>query len=348
MNEKLPSDYPKLLRELKQRIQGARVRAALAANAELIHLYWDIGRLIVEQQEKQGWGKSVVERLSADLASEFPDQGGLSPANLWRMRQFYSEWNQASAILAQSARELLGVLSQVPWFTNVQLFTKVKDPRERYWYALQTIENGWSRAVLTVQIESGLYQRQGGAASNFERTLPAPDSDLAQEVFKDSYVLDFVGGESHRHERGLEKELTTRITDFLLELGKGFAFVGRQYRLDVGGDEFFIDLLFYHLRLHCYVVIDLKMRKFQPSDAGQINFYLEAIDRQVRDPKIDGRSIGLILCKEKNSLVVEYALARAQNPAAVATWEISHQLPEELKDELPTAEQLAEKLADQD
>ena len=387
MSGSLPAGYGPLLDGLKARIHSARVRAALAANAELIHLYWDMGRLIVEQQERQGWGKSVVERLSADLRAEFPGQKGLSTQNLWFMRQFYNEWNQSFAILSQAATELPGpsrpfiqqmaqeILSQpvtelespanlaqplpesdaeqvllrivreIPWGQNIDLVTKLKDPRERLWYALQTIEHGWSRAVLAAQIQSSLHARQGTAPTNFRRTLPPPQSDLAEGLFKDRYLFDFLAGGAWLRERELEAGLTTHITRFLLELGKGFAYVGRQYRLEVGGDEFFLDLLFYHLRLHCYVVIDLKTGKFDPRDAGQISFYLEAVDRQVRNHAVDGPSIGLVLCREKNNLVVEYALARASGPTAVATWELTGELPGDLKDALPTAGELEAEFA---
>lgn len=388
-NNPIPANYGGLLKELKSRIQSARVKAALAANAELIHLYWDMGRMIVDQQEKEGWGKSVVERLSQDLQSEFPDQKGLSPRNIWMMRQFYLEWIESSAILSQFVAELehapqaklqqllgeilsqpareflqrpvaeigatgklprhvreldapqilLRIVREIPWGQNIDLISKLKDPRQRLWYALKTIENGWSRAVLTAQIESGLIDNQGAALTNFNATLPGPQSDLAQGILKDRYLLDFIAGGEAVRERDLENQLATHMTRFLVELGKGFAYVGRQYRITVGGDEFFIDLLFYHVRLHSYIVIELKTGRFEPEFSGKMNFYLEAIDRQVRTER-DGPTLGLILCKEKNNVVVEYALARADRPMGVATWEFSKQVPKELQDALPTAAEL--------
>lgn len=379
MNSTLPPDYDALLSSLKARIRSARVRAALAANAELIHLYWDIGRMIVDRQEEEGWGKSVVERLSNDLRAEFPGQSGLSPQNLWSMRQVYLAWHRSLPILQQALGELeadphlltqpvsqalhriaaetlpvspedsagflLRIVREIPWGQNIDLVTKIKDPVQRLWYALQTVENGWSRAVLSVQIETDLFSRQGAAQTNFAKTFSAPDSDLVQGLFKDRYLLDFIPGGTVLRERQLEESLTSHITRFLLQLGKGFAFVGRQYRLEVGGDELFLDLLFYHVRLHCYVIVDLKAGKFDPRDAGQINFYLEAVDRQVRNHEVDAPSIGLILCREKNHLVVEYALARTDRPTAVATWELTGKLPDALSASLPTVEQLEEEFS---
>lgn len=381
----MPTNYGGLLGELKARIQSARVKAALAANAELISLYWDMGKMIVKRQEEEGWGKSVIEQLSKDLQAVFPDQKGLSPRNIWRMRQLYLEWFQKFIILPQPVAELenlihsndqllnntnlsqlvteiksspniaqpnreieleglvLQIIRQLPWGQNIVLLLKLKDPRQRLWYALKTIENGWSRNVLTAQIESNLIERQGNAFTNFDLTLPKPDSDLAQNILKDSYLLNFISADETIKERELEDQLSTHMTQFLMELGKGFAFVGRQYRLEVGGDEFYVDLLFYHLHLHCYIVIELKTGKFEPEYAGKMNFYLEAIDRQVRTPQ-DNPSIGLILCKEQNHIVVEYALARIGKPMGVSAWRLTNHLPDDYHDQLPTVKQLTEEL----
>ena len=300
--------YVELLAGLKNRIRIGRVRAALAANAELIGMYWDLGRMIVERQAAAGWGKSVVDHLSEDLRAEFPFQQGLSGRNLWLMRQFYMEWSQSFTILQRSIAELgivkqdshnadiLQVISAIPWGQNIDLVSRVKDPVQRFWYARQTVENGWSRPVLAVQIETDLYSRQGAALTNFKRALPPPGSDLAQQIFKDRYLLDFVVGGPEMLERELEEQLTTRITRFLLELGKGFAFVGRQFRISVGEDDFFIDMLFYHIHLHSYIAVELKTGRFEPEYTGKMNFYLEVLDRQVRRSQ-DGPSIGLILCR---------------------------------------------------
>ena len=358
----IPTNYPRLLGDLKSRIRNARVRAALAANAELISLYWDIGRLIVERQAEEAWGKGIVDLLSADLRREFDGMDGLSASNLRRMRRFYIEWSQSSVICAQPVRKLPSpdetgspiedklvgnllpdILREVPWGHNITLMEKLTEPEMRLWYARMASQNGWSRAILQAQIESGLWTREGAAPTNFARTLPNLESDLARSLFKDPYLLDFVIGKEQLSERDLEDQIASHITQFLIELGNGFAYVGRQYPIKVEDEEYFIDLLFYHLHLHCYVVIDLKMTKFQPEFAGKMNFYLEAVDRQVRRSP-DSQSIGLILCKEHKRLVVEYALARSTSPLGVSAWQMTRKLPKELRGELPSAEEFQEGL----
>ena len=289
-----PTGYADWLTSLKTRIHHARQRAALAVNQELIGLYWQIGRDILQRQAEQGWGKKVIDRLSRDLRTAFPEMKGLSPRNLQYMRTFAEAW-PGPEIVQQA-------VAQLPWGHNVILLDKVGTPEARRWYALKAIEHGWSRNVLVMQIESGLMERSGTAVTNFPATLPAAQSDLAIESLKDPYRFDFLGLGEEAQERDIERALTQHVTDFLLELGAGFAFVGRQVLLDVGGEEFFIDLLFYHLKLRCYVVIELKAGKFKPEHLGQLGFYLTAIDRQVRHPD-DNPSIGLLLCKSRNRVV---------------------------------------------
>ena len=368
------ASYAALLNDLKSRIRTAQVKAVLAVNREMIGLYWDIGQTIVERQKAEGWGKSVVDRLAADLQKEFPGESGFSPGNVWRMRAFYLAWTEGARdvaslasqddweklqqaagdlprpILAKLARELDGAslpraAAEIPWFHNVVLVEKLKNPVERLWYAWQTTEQGWSRAVLVHQIETDLFRRQGRALTNFDRTLPAPDSDLAQQAFKDPYCVGFLPMMAAAREREYEQGLVSRIRDFLLELGVGFAFVGQQVHMEVGGQDFYIDLLFYHFRLRCFVVVELKNRAFEPEFAGKMNFYLAVVDDQMRHPD-DRPSIGLILCKEHNRVIVEYALKDATRPMGVARWELSQALPEDLKGDLPGPDELAARLVD--
>lgn len=320
-------NYFSLLDGLKKRIRTVQVRAALAVNAELILLYWHIGREILARQQKGGWGGKVIDRLAKDLKREFPDMKGFSPRNLKYMRAFADAYPREQIV--QEA------LAQIPWYHNIALLEKLKDPEQRLWYARKTVENGWSRNILTLQIESGLYQRQGGAITNFERTLPTPQSDLAQQLIKDPYHLDFLSLSDSVQERELESALVKHIRDFLLELGVGFAFVGSQYRLEVAGNEYFIDLLFYHLKLRCYIVIDLKVTEFRPEYTGKMNFYVSAVDDLLRHSD-DQPTIGIILCKSKDRTIAEYALRNLDTPIAVST----HQLPKQLKESLPSVEQL--------
>jgi predicted nuclease of restriction endonuclease-like (RecB) superfamily len=331
----LPAGYAELLESLKARIREAQVRAALSVNRELVLLYWHIGREILQRQEREGWGAKVIDRLARDLRREFPDMKGFSPRNLKYMRAFAEAWPDEQ-IVQQAA-------AQIPWFHNVVLLEKVKDHAARLWYAQQTIEHGWSRNVLVHQIESKLYQRQGKAITNFERTLPTPQSDLARSLIKDPYVFDFLSLGPGAQERDLERALLNHVRDFLLELGKGFAFVGSQYRLDVGGEEFYIDLLFYQLRLRCFVVIDLKIGEFKPEYAGKMNFYLSAVDDLLRHSE-DRPSIGLILCKSQNRLVAEYALRDVSKPMGVATYRLTEALPADLQENLPSIEELKKEL----
>ena len=327
--------YDDFLRDLKERIRSAQVRAVLAVNRELVLLYWQIGRDILARQQQQGWGAKVIERLSADLRSSFPEMKGFSPRNLKYMRAF------AEAYLEESFVQQ--VVAQIPWGHNVRLLDLVKEPTERLWYAQQTIQYGWSRNILVHQIESGLYRRQGKATTNFDRTLPQPQSELAQQLLKDPYNFDFLSLGKDALERDLERALIDHIRDFLLELGVGFAFVGSQYHLEVGGQDFYLDLLFYHLRLRCYVVVDLKMSDFQPEFSGKMNFYLSAADDLLRHPD-DQPSIGIILCKSKNQAIAEYALRDLNKPIGVSAYQLQSALPEQLKSSLPTIEELEDVL----
>lgn len=377
--------YGPLLAELKSRVRAAQVRAALAVNAELVRLYWQLGHRIAQQQAKEGWGAGVIPRLAADLHAEFPELKGFSERNIKRMLGFAREYPglfmivpqpaallpedgtapsvpQAAAQLTASAivqptvaqlspNDPLSILPQLvaklPWFHHVILMEKVKDRATRLWYMQHAVEHGWSRAVLTVQIEARAHRRAGKAVTNFAQTLPPPQSDLAQQVLKDPYTFDFLTLSTAARERELEQGLTDHIQKFLVELGVGFAFVGRQVHLEVGGEDYYLDLLFYHLKLRCFVVLDLKMEAFKPEFAGKMNFYLTAVDEQMRHAD-DQPTIGLLLCKEKNRLTVEYALRDVKKPIGVAEWKtrLVESLPRQLRGALPSVEDLERGLAD--
>jgi len=326
-----PDNYDDFFRNLKERIRSAQVKAALAVNQELVLLYWQIGQDILQRQQEEGWGTKVVDRLAQDLKMEFPEMTGFSPRNLKYMRAF-AEAYPAEAIVHQ-----LG--AQIPWKHNCTILDKLKAPEQRAWYIQKTIENGWSRTVLIYQIDTDLYSRQGGALTNFQQVLPAPQSDLAQSLLKSEYNLEFLALREKILERDLERALLEHMQKFLLELGVGFAFVGSQYRLDVEGDEFFVDLLFYHLALSCFVVIELKTTDFKPEYSGQINFYVNVIDDKLRRPT-DNPTIGIILCRSKKKAVVEYALRGMSQPISVSTYRTTAALPEEFKTKLPSIEDL--------
>jgi predicted nuclease of restriction endonuclease-like (RecB) superfamily len=339
-----PAGYFELLDDLKNRIRAARVRATLSVNREMITLYWEIGKSIVERQRDEGWGRSVVERLSHDVQSEFPGIGGFSVQNIWKMRAFYLAWTEVISNLSQPVRELDGknlpqAIGAIPWGHNTELIFKLKDPKERLWYAMMVIEMGWSRVILVHQIESGLYQRQGRAVTNFERALPPPQSDLAQQSLKDPYIFDFPTLSEDAAEKHLERGLIDQIRKFLLELGIGFAFVGSRVHLEVEGEDFYIVLLFHHLRLRCFVVIDLKTGVFKPEFAGKMNFYLSAVDDQWRHPTANP-SIGIILCKTKKKVIAEYALRNTSIPIGVSEYTLTQAVPAELKASLPSIEEL--------
>jgi predicted nuclease of restriction endonuclease-like (RecB) superfamily len=365
----LPGSYTSLLVDLKARVRKAQVKAALSVNRELILLYWHMGREIWRAQKAEGWGAKVVERLAKDLAEEFPEMAGFSPLNLKRMRAFFAAWESmklvsqpvtqlrksrapkpVAEIISQTVTQLdfpPEPLSLLPWGTNLVLLQKLKDSSTRLWYARKTLEHGWSRAVLTVQIEMKLHERSGKAITNFDLTLPPPQSDLAREALKDPYTFDFLSLSEVAHERDLERGLVEHVQQLLLEMGAGFAFVGRQVHLEVGDEDFYLDLLFYHLLLRCFVVVDLKMKPFEPEFAGKMNFYLSAVDEQMRHQN-DAPTIGLLLCKDaKNKLKVEYALRDVTKPIGVAQWQtkLVESLPENLRGSLPTIRDLERELA---
>ena len=333
----VPEEYEQLLGDLKDRIRKAQLRAALAVNRELVLLYWRMGRDILVRQDEQGWGAKVIDRLAADLKRAFPEMSGFSPRNLKYMRSFAAAWPEEPIVQQLAA--------QIPWFHNCVLFDKVKEPAERAWYVRKTVEHGWSRNVLVLQVESGLFRRQGRAVTNFEATLPAPQSDLARELLKDPYNFDFLTLADDAQERELERGLLEHIRSFLLELGVGFAFVGSQHHLEVGGEDFYIDLLFYHLKLRAFVVIELKTTEFRPEYAGKMNFYLSAVDDLLRHPS-DEPSIGLILCKAKNKVMAEYALRDMGKPIGISGFKLAESLPEPLRGNLPTIADLEAELSE--
>ena len=334
----LPSNYADLLADVKRRVQEARVRAVLAANSELVLLYWDIGHRILKEQDQSGWGAKVIDRLAQDLRSSFPDMKGFSPRNLKYMRAFAVAWPDRSFVQQLAA--------QMPWAHNCMLLDKISDPETRHWYIQQTVKNGWSRNVLAVQIDTRLHERQGNAVSNFKSTLPPADSELVAQAFKDPYLFDFLGTADLHAERDIEQSLMDHIQRFLLELGAGFAFVGRQVHLEVGDQDFYIDLLFYHLRLRCFVVVELKAVPFDPAFVGQLNLYLSAVDDLLRHPD-DKPTVGLLLCRDKNQVVVEYALRGLKKPIGVAKWQaqLVKSLPNDLKGSLPSIEELEKELS---
>nr|WP_216614783.1 PDDEXK nuclease domain-containing protein [Methylomonas sp. ZR1] len=332
-----PTGYTDWLTELKTRIHSAQQRAALSVNRELILLYWQIGRDILERQAQQGWGAKVIERLSHDLRTAFPDMKGFSRANLMYMRAFAEAWPDAEIV-----QQLVG---RLPWGHNLVLLSKLKDAENRKRYAERAIEYAWSRNVLNIHIETRLLEREGNAVTNFEANLPKPHSDLARESLKDPYLFDFLGIGQEADEREIENALVQHITRFLIELGAGFAFVGRQYHLEVGGDDFFIDLLFYHLKLRCYVVVELKTGAFKPEHTGQLSFYLTAVDAQLKSEH-DQPTIGLLLCKTQNRIVAEYALRDTNRPIGVAEYQLVEALPAELQTSLPSIEEIEQELGD--
>jgi predicted nuclease of restriction endonuclease-like (RecB) superfamily len=320
--------YRRFVEGIKERIRTAQLKAALAANAELVLHYWEIGREILASQKQEGWGAKVVDRLASDLRREFPKLSGYSSRNLKYMRAFAAAWPDR-AIMQQLA-------AQIPWAHNCVLLDRVKDAKAREFYIVQIVRHGWSRSVFIHHLDTELHKRIGKAPTNFALTLPSPESDLTKELLKDPYIFKPAPLDESANERALENALIARLKDFLIELGSGFAFVGNQYRLEVDGEEFFLDLLFYHTRLHCYVVIDLKVGEFEPEFAGKMNFYQAAVDDLVKTAQ-DGPTIGIILCRGKNKTVVEYTLRDAKSPIGVAEYRL---LPPKLKAELPETKEL--------
>ncbi len=334
INNLLPDDYETWLITLKQQIQNAQQRAALAVNQELLQLYWQMGHDILQRQQVLGWGAKVIDQLAADLQRAFPELKGFSARNLKYMRKF-----------AEALPEVIvqPPAAQLPWFHICTILDKVKNADDRLWYMQRAVQHGWSRSVLVHQIESRLLEREGQATTNFEVSLPAPHSELAQQTLKDPYIFDFLSLGAEAKERDIEQALTQHISQFLLELGTGFAFVGKQVHVEVGGDDFYLDLLFYHLKMHCYVVIELKTGDFKPEHTGQLNFYLSAVDSQIKSEH-DAPTIGLLLCKTRNRVVAEYALRDNSKPIGVAEYLLAQTLPADLEDQLPSIERIEREL----
>lgn len=363
-------DFAALVADVKDRIQSAQTRAVLAVNNELVRLYWDIGRIIDERQKREGWGAAVVPRLALKLKNELPEVKGFSERNIDRMIAFHRAYpapaefspppvaklarpekvpqavakSPAPAAQDAPARGPDSVLWCVPWAHHVILMEKVKDLSARRWYMEQTLANGWSRNILALQIGARAHARHGKAVSNFAAALPAPQSDLVQQTLKDPYIFDFLTLAEPFQERELETELVRHLEKFLLELGQGFAFVGRQYRLDVGDEDFYVDLLFYHLRLRAFVVIDLKKGKFKPEYAGKLNFYCNVVNDRLKHAT-DAPTIGLILCQTRDHLLAEYSFAGIDKPIGISTYELTRALPARLRSALPTVEEIEAELS---
>ena len=336
------AEYQEWLGAIKQRIVSVRLRMALAASRELILFYWELGAMIAQKQAQSQWGDKLIAQLSADLQKAFPDIKGLSTSNLKYCLRFFQFYTGAQGIPApDSAGAPFGQqpVDQMPWGHNIQIFTKCHSVVEARFYIEQTLEQGWSRDVLALQLKSNLYARAGKAVTNFSHTLPLPQSDLAQQTLKDPYTFDFMAMTAPFNERDVERQLTQHITQFLLELGKGFAFIGRQYHLEVAGNDYYIDLLFYHVTLKCYVVVELKNRKFIPEYAGKLNFYLSAVDSLLKRDD-DQPTIGLLLCRDKNNIEVEFALRDMNKPMGVSEYTLVEALPDNLKGALPTVEEI--------
>lgn len=354
------ASYREALAEIKQRVRHAQARAVLAVNAELIRLYWEIGALIDARQKQEGWGAGVIPQLAHDLHNELPEEKGFSERNIKRMLAFFREYPhlefmpQAVAQIGQTnqmdtqvpqavALFPAALMASVPWGHHAELMSKVKDLPARQWYMQAVVEQGWSRSVLLMQIETAAHTRMGKAVSNFGQRLPSPDSDLVQQTLKDPYLFDFLTLEADFHERELETGLVAHLEKFLLELGQGFAFVGRQYHLAVSEKDFYLDLLFYHLKLRCYVVIELKRGDFKPEYAGKMNFYCSVVDDQLRHPG-DNPTIGLILCQQPDRILAEYALRGMDKPIGVSSFELTRALPDSLQSSLPSIEAIEQEL----
>jgi predicted nuclease of restriction endonuclease-like (RecB) superfamily len=335
-NEINNAEYSDWLNSIKVQIHNSQIKAALSVNAELISLYWNIGKSIVEKQEIQGWGNSVVEKLSKDLKTHLNNINGFSRTNLFAMRQLYLFYKQHSEFVPQA-------VGQIPWGHNRLILNKIKDVKQALFYIQSAIENGWSRNILELQIEGNLFERQGNAITNFQNTLTKPQSELAEQTLKDPYIFDFLTLEKDAHELEIERQLVAHVTKFLLELGKGFAFIGRQYELQIGKKTRYLDLLFYHIRLRCFVVVELKGGEFEPEFAGKMNYYLSAVD-DILKTGTDNPTIGIILCRSKEKIDVEYALRDFGKPIGVSNFMITEIIPNNLKSELPTVEQIENEL----
>ena len=337
------TDYKDWLQSLKGRIQQSQIKAAIQVNSELLSLYWQMGKDIVEKQAQAKWGDGFLQTLSADLSKMFPTMKGFSYRNLKSMRQWYLFYNQQNTIRKQLVSQLEVSLFSVPWGHHLMIMQRCKDIQEAIFYVYKTIENHWSRSVLEHQIELNLYERQGKAITNFQQQLPIATSDLAQELTKDPYVFDFLSITGSYTEKELQQYLEDQMTKFLLELGKGFCFYGKQVHINVGGDDFYIDLFFYNVQLHCYVVVELKTIKFKPEHIGQLKFYVTAINRQLRT-EADNPTIGLLICKDKNDIVAEYTLDDIHNPIGISSYKLFDQLSKDYKSSLPSIEEIEKQL----
>ncbi|HRP02204.1 MAG TPA: PDDEXK nuclease domain-containing protein, partial [Candidatus Kapabacteria bacterium] len=341
-------EYKNWIQELKLKVRSAQIKAAIAVNKELILFYWELGSMISQKIRQSNWGDKILENVSKDLKEAFPEMSGFSERNLKYCKffyEFYSEsiGQQLVALLPEKLMFRQQLVAQIPWGHNILIFTKLKRLDEALFYIQKTIENNWSRDVLGLQIKSNLFNRQGKTISNFKNTLPEPFSDLAQQTLKDPYVFDFLQLTEGYKEKDIENQLVNHIKQFLLELGKGFAFVGQQYHIEIAEKDYYIDLLFYHIKLKCYVVIELKNTAFVPEYAGKLNFYLSAIDSLVKEND-DKPTIGILLCREKNNIEAEFSLRDIHKPMGVSEFELTHILPENLKSALPTIEELENKL----
>jgi len=338
------SDYLTLLVEVKKQINVAKQKAISSVNAQLLVLYFNIGKIISTHQKEMGWGAKVISKIAVDIKNELPEIKGFSKRNINLMVQFYLEYKTSDfgkLVISQNDAGLnvQPLVAQIPWTHNVILMQKIKDNDLRQWYMQKILENGWSKNILVTMLNSNIHKREAKLASNFKQLIPAIDSDLVQQSFKDPYIFDFLTIDSSFRERELELNLVANMEKFLIELGSGFAFVGRQYKLEVGSDEFYIDLLFYHLKLRCFVVIELKKGKFKPEYSGQVNFYCSAVDDLLAQ-KDDKPTIGLILCQEKNEIVAEYSLKTTTQPIGISKYELTEILPKELESSLPTIEEI--------
>lgn len=334
------SDYKNWILELKSKIQTAQLKAAVSVNKELLLLYWELGKSISDKIAKSNWGSSIVEELSADLKKEFPNQKGFSRSNLFSMKQWF-EFYSSSNMDIEFIQQLVG---QIPWGHNLAIISKSKSIEEAFFYANKTLENNWSRAILMNQISSDFYNRQGKAITNFENTLSNPQSELAKETLKDPYKLDFLDLQEKILEKDIEAQLIKHITSFLLELGAGFSFVGKQVPVKIDNQDFYIDLLFYHIKLKCYVVIELKAIEFKAEFAGKMNLYLSAVDDKMKTES-DNQTIGLLLCQSKSEIIAEYALRGMTQPIGIAEYELSKAIPKNLKSDLPTIEKIEKELS---
>jgi predicted nuclease of restriction endonuclease-like (RecB) superfamily len=337
--ENIAKHYTEWLTSVKHRIHNAQQQAVLKVNQELVLLYWQIGQDILTRQNEYGWGAKVIDKLSQDLRAAFPNMKGFSSRNLKYMRAFAQAWTDPQIVQE--------VLAQLPWYHHITLLDKLSDEQTRYWYVNKAIEKNWSRNVMVMQIETNLIERQGKAVSNFKQILPETQSDLAIESLKDPYRFDFLTLTDKAQEKDIENELVKHVTEFLLELGEGFAFVGQQVNIEVGGDDFFIDLLFYHLKLRSYIVIELKTGDFKPEHLGQLGFYITAVDRQIKS-EYDNATIGLLLCKTKNKIIAEYALGNNNQPIGIAEYKLVESLPTNIKSQLPSIEDIERELQEND